>query len=89
MENSDKIVQESNAEAVLKSELKGDEAINDPINPDIAYLKSLRSKTPTNKIEETTFKFRENVKIVIPQLIKENKSAGPVVKKLKRVVGGC
>ena len=48
MENSDKIVQESNAEAVLKSELKGDEAINDPINPDIAYLKSLRSKTPTN-----------------------------------------
>ena len=46
-------------------------------------------RTPTNKIEETTFKFRENAKVVIPQLIKDNKSAGPVVKKLKRVVGGC
>ncbi len=44
---------------------------------------------PSNKVEETTFKFRETAKVVIPKLIKENKSAGPVVKKLKRVVGGC
>ncbi len=44
---------------------------------------------PSNKIEETTFKFRETAKVVIPKLIKDNKSAGPVVKKLKRVVGGC
>ncbi len=44
---------------------------------------------PTNKIEETTYKFRETAKVIIPQLIKDNKSAGPVVKKLKRVVGGC
>ncbi len=44
---------------------------------------------PSNKVEETTFKFRETAKVVIPKLIKDNKSAGPVVKKLKRVVGGC
>ena len=32
----------------LASELKGDEAINDPMNKDIGYLKSLRSEAPTN-----------------------------------------
>jgi uncharacterized protein len=46
-------------------------------------------KTPTNKVEETTYRFRENAKVVIPKMIEENKSAGPVKKTLKRVVGGC
>ena len=46
-------------------------------------------REPKNGVEETTFKFRENAKVVIPKLIEENQSAGPVVKKLKRVVGGC
>lgn len=44
---------------------------------------------PENKIEEATFRFRNKAKVIIPQMIKDNKSAGPVKKKLKRVVGGC
>ncbi len=46
-------------------------------------------KTPKNKIEASTFKFREKASIIIPEMIKNNKPAGKVVKKLKRVVGGC
>ena len=44
---------------------------------------------PKNKVEETTFKFREKASIVIPEMIKNNKPVGKVVKKQKRVVGGC
>lgn len=44
---------------------------------------------PNNKVEETTFRFREKASKVIPEMIKNNKPAGKVVKKLKRVVGGC
>ena len=54
-----------------------------------AEIINFEPKEPTSRIEESTFAYRENAKIVIPKLIKENKSAGPVVKKLKRVVGGC
>jgi len=50
---------------------------------------NFEATTPKNNVEATTFKFRENAKVVIPQLIKDNKSAGPVKKVLKRVVGGC
>ncbi len=46
-------------------------------------------KIPKNKIEETTFNFRVKAAVVIPEMIKNNKPAGKVVKKLKRVVGGC
>lgn len=48
-----------------------------------------QTRPPENKIEEATFSFRTKAKVVIPEMIKENKSAGPVQKKLKRVVGGC
>ncbi len=44
---------------------------------------------PKNKVEETTFKFREKAAVVIPEMIKNNKPVGKVEKKLKRVVGGC
>lgn len=46
-------------------------------------------KKPINKVEETTFKFREKAAVEIPEMIKNNKPVGKVVKKLKRVVGGC
>ena len=46
-------------------------------------------KIPKNKIEETTFNFREKASIIIPEMIKNNKPVGKVEKKLKRVVGGC
>jgi uncharacterized protein len=45
--------------------------------------------TPKDKVEETTFNFREKAAIVIPEMIKNNKPVGKVEKKLKRVVGGC
>lgn len=44
---------------------------------------------PKDKVEETTFKFREKASVTIPEMIKNNKPAGKFVKKLKRVVGGC
>ncbi len=46
-------------------------------------------KIAKNKIEETTFNFRQKASITIPEMIKNNKPAGKVKKKLKRVVGGC
>ncbi len=48
-----------------------------------------RTREPKNKIEAATFKFREEAKVIIPELIKENKPKGPIKKKLKRVIGGC
>jgi len=54
-----------------------------------AEILNFEPKEPTNRIEESTFAFRENAKVVIPKLIKENKSSGPVKKVIKRVVGGC
>ena len=47
------------------------------------------TQTPQNKVEETTFAFREKASLVIPEMIKNNKPKGGVEKKLKRVVGGC
>lgn len=54
-----------------------------------AEILNFEPKEPTTRIEESTFTFRENAKVVIPKLIKENKSSGPVKKVMKRVVGGC
>ncbi len=48
-----------------------------------------KTQTPQNKVEETTFAFREKASVKIPEMIKNNKSKGGVEKKLKRVVGGC
>ena len=48
-----------------------------------------RTRDPKNKIEEATFRFREEAREIIPELIKANKPKGPIKKKLKRVVGGC
>lgn len=42
-----------------------------------------------NKNEQDTYRFRTKASSIIPVLIKENKSAGPVKKTQKRVVGGC
>ena len=52
-------------------------------------LNFVNDTEPKNKVEETTFKFREKAAVVIPEMIKNNKPAGKVEKKLKRVVGGC
>ena len=52
-------------------------------------LKFNSDTKPKNKVEETTFKFREKAAVVIPEMIKNNKPVGKVVKKQKRVVGGC
>jgi len=41
------------------------------------------------KQEVDTYRFRTKASNIIPVLIKENKSAGPVKKTQKRVVGGC
>ncbi|MCW8849033.1 MAG: YeeE/YedE thiosulfate transporter family protein [Melioribacteraceae bacterium] len=46
-------------------------------------------RNPKNKIEEATFRFREKASTIIPEMIKNNKPVGKVVKKQKRVVGGC
>lgn len=43
----------------------------------------------TSKQEVNTFRFRTKASSLIPELIKENKTAGPVKKTQKRVVGGC
>ncbi|MDT3697344.1 MAG: YeeE/YedE thiosulfate transporter family protein [Ignavibacterium sp.] len=42
-----------------------------------------------NKREEDTYRFRTKASSIIPVLIKENKSAGPVKKTQKRIIGGC
>jgi hypothetical protein len=43
----------------------------------------------TSQEARDTDRFRLRASQIIPQLIKENKSAGAVIKKQKRVVGGC
>ncbi len=48
-----------------------------------------KHEIPKNKVEKSTYKFRERASVVIPEMIKNNKPAGKVEKKLKRVVGGC
>ncbi len=47
------------------------------------------SSVATTKQESDTYRFRGKASSIIPVLIKENKSAGPVKKTQKRVVGGC
>lgn len=44
---------------------------------------------PKNIDEENINRFRSKAKAIIPILIQQNKSAGPVKKTQKRVVGGC
>jgi rhodanese-related sulfurtransferase len=48
-----------------------------------------KNSVATTKQESDTYRFRTKASSIIPVLIKENKSAGPVKKKQKRVVGGC
>lgn len=48
-----------------------------------------KTLVPKNKVEKTTFAFREKASIKIPEIIKNNKPKGGVEKKLKRAVGGC
>jgi len=43
----------------------------------------------TNREEKDTYRFRLRASNIIPDLIKKNKTAGPVKKNQKRVVGGC
>ncbi len=48
-----------------------------------------KTSIPQNKVEETTFAFRDKASLKIPEMIKNNKPKGGVQKKLKRAVGGC
>lgn len=48
-----------------------------------------KNSIATTKKEVDTYRFRTKASSIIPILIKENKSAGPVKKTQKRVVGGC
>ena len=48
-----------------------------------------KNSVATTKQESDTYRFRTKASSIIPVLIKENKSAGPVKKTQKRVVGGC
>jgi rhodanese-related sulfurtransferase len=48
-----------------------------------------KNKISTTKQESDTYRFRTKASAIIPVLIKENKTAGPVKKTQKRVVGGC
>jgi rhodanese-related sulfurtransferase/uncharacterized membrane protein YedE/YeeE len=48
-----------------------------------------KNSIATTKQESDTYRFRTKASSIIPVLIKENKSAGPVKKTQKRVVGGC
>jgi rhodanese-related sulfurtransferase len=48
-----------------------------------------KNSVATTKQESDTFRFRTKASSLIPVLIKENKSSGPVKKTQKRVVGGC
>jgi len=48
-----------------------------------------KSLVASNKREEDTYRFRTKASSIIPVLIKENKSTGPVKKTQKRVIGGC
>lgn len=46
-------------------------------------------ENPKNIDEENINRFRSKAKAIIPILIQQNKSSGPVKKTQKRVVGGC
>ncbi|MBK7630335.1 MAG: YeeE/YedE family protein [Ignavibacteriales bacterium] len=59
----------------------------DKFNKDI--LNFDKNSIASNKQEHDTFRFRTKASSVIPILIEQNKSAGPVKKTQKRVVGGC
>lgn len=48
-----------------------------------------KNSVATTKQESDTYRFRTKASSIIPVLIKENKSTGPVKKTQKRVVGGC
>jgi rhodanese-related sulfurtransferase len=48
-----------------------------------------KNSIATTKQESDTFRFRTKASSIIPVLIKENITAGPVKKTQKRVVGGC
>jgi hypothetical protein len=48
-----------------------------------------KNSIATTKQELDTYRFRTKASSIIPELIKQNKSAGPVKKTQKRVVGGC
>jgi rhodanese-related sulfurtransferase len=48
-----------------------------------------KNSNAATKLESDTFRFRTKASSIIPVLIKENKSTGPVKKTQKRVVGGC
>jgi rhodanese-related sulfurtransferase len=48
-----------------------------------------KNRIATTKQEVDTYRFRTKASSIIPVLIKENKSVGPVKKTQKRVVGGC
>lgn len=48
-----------------------------------------KNSVATTKQESDTYRFRTKASSIIPVLIKENKSSGPVKKTQKRVVGGC
>ncbi|HQF41725.1 MAG TPA: YeeE/YedE thiosulfate transporter family protein [Ignavibacteriaceae bacterium] len=48
-----------------------------------------KSLVASNKREEDTYRFRTKASSIIPVLIKENKSTGPVKKTQKRAIGGC
>lgn len=52
-------------------------------------LKFKPIESPKNSDEVYKNRFRTKAKAVIPVLIQNNKSAGPVKKEQKRVVGGC
>jgi len=48
-----------------------------------------KNSAAATKQESDTYRFRTKASTIIPVLIKENKTAGPVRKTQKRVVGGC
>jgi len=48
-----------------------------------------KNSAAATKQESDTYRFRTKASSIIPELIKENKSAGPVKKTQKCVVGGC
>lgn len=48
-----------------------------------------KNLTATNKQEADTYRFRTKASTIIPVMIQENKSSGPVKKTQKRVIGGC
>lgn len=56
-------------------------------NKEILNFKN--DKIPSNIDEESSFRFRAKASKVIPELIAKNKQSGAVIKKPKRVLGGC